>query len=203
MARQLTDDQLQFLKDNRKKGAKWIAEALGIKYHKVVNVAHRHRISLKDPMVIKNGRPMLPITLAALWEEISAEGTVCRLPIDHPVIIGIWEQRTYMGKEVLWTRQWKQQRLRVLARDAYTCVYCGEPANEVDHVVPRAKGGSHDLDNLVAACRRCNGIKGAREQSSFLAQPLTPPVFLDNLSPRAASVIPENPFVTESTPIIN
>ena len=103
----------------------------------------------------------------------------------------------------LGTQRWKDQRLRVLKRDGYICQYCGQEATQVDHVIPRKVGGTHDLDNLVACCAACNSAKGARSEGVFLATGSTPPVFSGNLSPRAASVIPENPFVTESTPIIN
>lgn len=47
----------------------------------------------------------------------------------------------------------------VLNRDNFMCVYCGDKANTIDHVHPRSKGGQHDWGNVVAACRRCNGIK--------------------------------------------
>lgn len=33
---------------------------------------------------------------------------------------------------------------------------------EVDHVIPRADGGTDDLANLVTACRECNRGKGCR-----------------------------------------
>jgi 5-methylcytosine-specific restriction endonuclease McrA len=108
-----------------------------------------------------------------------------------------------MGSKHLGSGKWKTQRLIVLKRDCYTCAYCGEPANEVDHIQPRVLGGTDDLDNLVAACRRCNAMKGKRSEALFLGQSSTPPVFWEALSPRAASVIPENPFVTETTPAIN
>lgn len=36
-------------------------------------------------------------------------------------------------------------------------------AATVDHVVPLARGGTHDLDNLVLACMGCNCRKGVRE----------------------------------------
>lgn len=54
---------------------------------------------------------------------------------------------------------WFATRVRILNRDNWTCRYCGVKANTVDHVVARVHGGSHDDDNLVAACRRCNGLK--------------------------------------------
>jgi hypothetical protein len=100
-------------------------------------------------------------------------------------------------------QKWKDQRVRVLKRDNYTCAYCGLDANQVDHIIPRSAGGSHDLDNLVACCKPCNTRKGSKNEAVFLGAQSTPPVFQGNLSPRAASVIPENPFVTETKPIIN
>ena len=47
-----------------------------------------------------------------------------------------------------------------LQRDNYVCVYCGQQADTVDHIVARSKGGSDNLDNLVAACRQCNTLRG-------------------------------------------
>ena len=43
------------------------------------------------------------------------------------------------------------------------CVYCGEPATEVDHIRPLAShGGWEHPSNLVPACRSCNASKGDR-----------------------------------------
>lgn len=42
------------------------------------------------------------------------------------------------------------------------CTYCGDPAQTLDHVVPRSRGGSDASDNLVPVCRSCNGAKSAR-----------------------------------------
>ncbi len=47
------------------------------------------------------------------------------------------------------TSHWKKLRLQVLKRDAYTCAYCGDVANEVDHRVAKVKGGEDSLDNCV------------------------------------------------------
>lgn len=41
------------------------------------------------------------------------------------------------------------------------CVYCGHPADTVEHLTPRALGGTNDRDNLAPACRRCNERRGA------------------------------------------
>jgi len=43
----------------------------------------------------------------------------------------------------------------------HSCAYCAEPADTLDHVVPRLHGGLTIRGNLLAACRSCNGSKGA------------------------------------------
>lgn len=50
-------------------------------------------------------------------------------------------------------------RAAVIDRDGGQCVYCGFPASEIDHVVPVARGGGLDLENLAHACWECNHEK--------------------------------------------
>ncbi|MBI3649410.1 MAG: HNH endonuclease [Actinobacteria bacterium] len=50
-------------------------------------------------------------------------------------------------------------RRAVFARDGWICQYCGTPAENLDHVIPRSRGGEHVWENVVAACRRCNAKK--------------------------------------------
>src|SRR5215217_1857451 len=47
-------------------------------------------------------------------------------------------------------------RRAVFARDGHRCQYCGAAAENIDHVIPRSKGGPHTWENVVAACRPCN-----------------------------------------------
>jgi 5-methylcytosine-specific restriction endonuclease McrA len=42
------------------------------------------------------------------------------------------------------------------------CVYCGAPADHIDHVRPLHRGGWEHESNLVPACGRCNSSKGHR-----------------------------------------
>ncbi len=55
-------------------------------------------------------------------------------------------------------------RRNLLLRDKFRCQYCGSrlPAADLDldHVVPRSRGGASTWENLVAACRQCNVRKG-------------------------------------------
>ena len=60
-----------------------------------------------------------------------------------------------------WPMSYKLARRWVLERDRWSCVYCGQAANQVDHVIPRNHGGSDLPTNLVAACARCNNLKGS------------------------------------------
>ena len=59
-----------------------------------------------------------------------------------------------------WPMSYKLARRWVLERDRWTCRYCGQAANQVDHVISRNHGGSDLPTNLVAACAQCNNLKG-------------------------------------------
>jgi 5-methylcytosine-specific restriction endonuclease McrA len=47
-------------------------------------------------------------------------------------------------------------------REEGPCVYCAEPAEVVDHVIPLARGGWEHEDNLVPACKPCNLAKHSK-----------------------------------------
>jgi 5-methylcytosine-specific restriction endonuclease McrA len=57
-------------------------------------------------------------------------------------------------------------RANIYARDEYQCQYCGDAfsTNDLtfDHVVPVAKGGRKDWENIVTCCVTCNRRKGGR-----------------------------------------
>lgn len=48
------------------------------------------------------------------------------------------------------------------------CYYCGQKQKlTIDHIIPLARGGTHEKCNLVAACGPCNSSKGARDPIKF------------------------------------
>jgi 5-methylcytosine-specific restriction endonuclease McrA len=57
-------------------------------------------------------------------------------------------------------------RFNIYSRDQNRCQYCGKqfPRAELnlDHVVPRSKGGTSIWENVVCSCHRCNRLKGGR-----------------------------------------
>ena len=69
-----------------------------------------------------------------------------------------------------------RDRFAILRRDGFTCQYCGRAAPDVelemDHVVPRSKGGSDTAENLVTSCKDCNAGKFNTE----LAEEELPPL---------------------------
>ena len=39
------------------------------------------------------------------------------------------------------------------------CIYCGEPSESVDHLLPQSRGGESKTSNCVPSCLSCNGKK--------------------------------------------
>jgi 5-methylcytosine-specific restriction endonuclease McrA len=63
-----------------------------------------------------------------------------------------WEARTYL-----------------LVKYAYQCAYCSKTDTpfEVDHILPRSRGGSNRISNLCLACHACNQKKGDKTAAEF------------------------------------
>ena len=52
------------------------------------------------------------------------------------------------------------------------CAYCGEfdAHLEVEHMIPTSRGGLHDDDNIVPACRNCNAQKGEMTMDEWMTK---------------------------------
>jgi len=68
-------------------------------------------------------------------------------------------------------------RKEIFRRDNYTCQYCGRRTSNltIDHVIPRRLGGETDWNNVVAACPRCNHLKGGMTPAQSGMEPLRAP----------------------------
>jgi 5-methylcytosine-specific restriction protein A len=65
-------------------------------------------------------------------------------------------------------RAWEKARAIALARDKHMCQPCKAAnrytlASQVDHITPKAEGGTDDLDNLQSICTPCHDRKTQAE----------------------------------------
>jgi len=74
-----------------------------------------------------------------------------------------------------------RRRIRALAGDR--CGYCLSPQHlvygslEIEHTIPRAKGGSTAEENLYLACRLCNNFKGVQTEATDPSTGAVVPLF--------------------------
>jgi 5-methylcytosine-specific restriction endonuclease McrA len=108
-----------------------------------------------------------------------------------------------MALDKLNSRKYRTHKERVFNRDGRTCRYCGsdEEPLHIDHIIPRKRGGTHDLDNLQVLCKACNLAKSSKEEGVFLAQVATPPVFSSRISPMQSEQPATSPFKLRPDPI--
>jgi 5-methylcytosine-specific restriction protein A len=88
---------------------------------------------------------------------------------------GAWDHGGRTRQQRGYGAAWDKLRKRILERDHYLCQPClrGAPsritlAREVDHVLPKAKGGTDDPANLVAICTPCHRAKSAEDRGVAL-----------------------------------
>jgi len=103
--------------------------------------------------------------------------------MQQPEITGVaYQQGTLQGYEV------KEYLLDKWGRK---CAYCGKTdvPLEVEHIVPKSRGGTDRVSNLTIACRKCNLKKGDKTAKEFgyphiqhqAKQPLKAPACLNNI----------------------
>ncbi|GAB4568945.1 MAG: HNH endonuclease [Anaerolineae bacterium] len=89
-----------------------------------------------------------------------------------PSVIALRRYVNVPRRHATWSRK------GVLARDNYTCIYCGVQPGDVvrgkvlykgdftvDHILPRSRGGKDTWTNTACACYTCNHRKGGRTAS--------------------------------------
>ena len=84
--------------------------------------------------------------------------------MENPAIEGCqYQQGTLAGYEL---------REYLLDKWARTCAYCSKQSVplQIEHIIPRAKGGTDRVSNLTLACEKCNRAKGTQDIAVFLKQ---------------------------------
>jgi len=114
-----------------------------------------------EPLALVSDRRAVVLVLGGRAEPIAFRPD-CRifrsahLSIDVPAIVRL----CHMVRIPRWARTPPLTRRAVLRRDGGRCAYCSDPADTIDHVVPRSRGGVHEWSNVVASCKRDNLLKG-------------------------------------------
>jgi 5-methylcytosine-specific restriction endonuclease McrA len=133
--------------NNRVRSARWLAPSL------------QHRVNSTMTWVRRLQR----------WTPVAAiSSELVRFDLqkhENPEISGIeYQQGTLAGYEV------KEYLLDKFARK---CIYCDKTDRvlNLEHLIPRARGGSDRISNLAIACIPCNGKKAARTLEEFVKDP--------------------------------
>lgn len=128
------------------------------------------------PLAVVPARRAVVLVLKEKAEVVLSNGAMFRsehIAIDAPSVVRLrrFVRLPYRPHAPL-------TRRAVFVRDAWSCQYCGQSAENLDHVVPRSRGGLHIWENVVAACRRCNAKKMDRTPTEagfrLLRQPFAP-----------------------------
>lgn len=131
---------------NKKKG--WLPPSLEQKVAVQVNeINHIHRYFPIETIIVE-----------------TAEFDIQK--IKNPDISGIeYQQGTLQGYNI---------RNYLLEKHGRKCFYCGKAVSdfEVEHMLPKSKGGSNRIDNLTLSCHNCNEKKGTLTAEEFIQQTL-------------------------------
>lgn len=115
------------------------------------------------------------------WLEFSTDdmwppAEVLRSPhlrVAAPRIIVLGRYDRVPRKDIRFTRE------NIFQRDRFICQYCGknfEPRHlNIDHVIPRDKGGATNWENVVTSCVPCNSRKANKLPHVAHMNPLQPP----------------------------
>ncbi len=100
--------------------------------------------------------------------------------VDH--VIRVPRVILLVGYDRVPRRQVRFSRYNIYTRDKSTCQYCAKKLPRyqlnLDHVIPRSRGGTSRWDNVVCSCVPCNRRKGGRTpqeaRMKLLCQPYRP-----------------------------
>lgn len=126
-----------------------------------------------QPLCVVSVRRALVLALKEKADVLHTNGQVFRsetLEIAAPSVLKL----RYFVK-VPYRARASLSRRAVFVRDEFQCQYCGRPAENVDHIIPRSRGGAHTWDNVVAACRPCNARKENRSPAEVGLKLRRPP----------------------------
>ena len=133
----------RFLNRTRAKQKGWLAPSI------------KHKLETHIRL-IKKIKFFLPIS-----KTIIEQATFDTQKMHHPEITGVeYQQGELQGYEV---------REYLLTKWGRKCAYCGKSGIplEVEHIIPKSRGGTNRVTNLSLSCRKCNQNKGNQTAKEF------------------------------------
>ena len=113
-----------------------------------------------EPLCVVSSRRALMLIIDEKAELLHATERLFRaahIAFAEPSVVRLWH---YV--KVPYQARISLNRRAVFARDNHRCQYCGASAENIDHVIPKSRGGTHSWENVVASCRPCNSRKRDR-----------------------------------------
>ena len=125
---------------------------------------------LRNHGIVSNKGNFVSLNIKKLSFEQKAEiNMICERKLQEFLVkkgLGAWDYRmldTDPIPDVL--------RYRVLMESGERCALCGATKKErpldVDHIVPRSRGGKNVYENLQILCSKCNRSKGNKDKTDF------------------------------------
>ena len=106
--------------------------------------------------LVEKIKSILPIS-----KTIIEQATFDPHKMQHPEVTGIeYQQGKLQGYEI---------REYILTKWRWKCAYCGKSGVplEIEHIIPRSRGGTNRVANLTLSCRKCNQNKGNKTAKEF------------------------------------
>ena len=126
---------------------------------------------LEDPTIpkhIKECKAIPKMEVLSWYDDASAKSVTETFRIPAVMRLRYWVKT---DKKKMDGRLNAPSLRNVLVRDNFKCQYCGKGISlrnaTRDHVHPLSKGGPNTLDNLVASCKACNGLKDNMSLAEF------------------------------------
>ncbi len=129
---------------NRRRNKGWLPPSQESRIHNIVTWVQR----------FKKITPISAISIELVRFDMQA--------IENPEIAGIEYQQGILADYEL--------REYLLLKWGHACAYCGKQGVplQVEHIVPKARGGCNRASNLCIACKKCNAAKGTQTIEQFL-----------------------------------
>lgn len=118
---------------------------------------HAHVINTGNDFQVMNAAEWIAFSIENPPDHESEAVHTVRLSLRIPYVLLLSKYDRVPTKEMKFNRQ------NVFQRDGFVCQYCGNTFRDedlnLDHVIPRDRGGQTSWENIVTSCIRCNTKK--------------------------------------------